>query len=85
VTPLYDSEDVAATISLIEGLPYHRRQRSRWHRADVHQRRPRARSAIVVLDIEDAGRTARLAFTGDLGHARLPILPDPEIPKGITC
>jgi len=86
VTPLYDSEDVAATISLIEGLPYHRRQEiAPGIELTFINAGHVLGSAIVVLDIEDAGRTARLAFTGDLGHARLPILPDPEIPKGVTC
>ena len=38
-------------------------------------------SAIVVLDIEDreAGRDARLVFSGDLGRPNRPILRDPSI------
>lgn len=35
-------------------------------------------SALVVLDIEDEGKTIRLCFTGDLGRPQRPILRDPE-------
>jgi len=38
-------------------------------------------AAITVLDLEEDGRTVRLAFTGDLGRRQLPILRDPvQIP-----
>jgi len=86
VTPLYDTNDVTDTIGLIEGLPYHREQTiAPGIDLTFLDAGHVLGSAIVVLDIEDEGRTARLAFTGDLGHARLPILRDPEIPKGVTC
>jgi metallo-beta-lactamase family protein len=42
-------------------------------------------SAVVVLDIVDGDQQMRLAFTGDLGHVRLPILRDPEVPTGVQC
>ena len=34
-------------------------------------------SAIVVLDIEENGKSSRLTFTGDLGRPHLPIIRDP--------
>lgn len=37
-------------------------------------------SAVVVLDLREDGRAVRLAFTGDLGVRRAPILRDPETP-----
>jgi len=40
-------------------------------------------SAIVVLDLEENGRRARLAFSGDLGRGHNDILRDPEIPAGV--
>jgi metallo-beta-lactamase family protein len=84
VEPLYDTDDVAGTLGLMIGLPYHRR----------HEVAPGVEvtfldaghvlgSAIVVLDIEDEGRHARLAFTGDLGRPHLPILRDPQVPDGV--
>ena len=42
-------------------------------------------SAIVVVDVDDDGRSLRLAFTGDLGRHHLPILRDPEIPSRVEC
>jgi metallo-beta-lactamase family protein len=40
-------------------------------------------SAITLLEIEENGRTVRLAFTGDLGRKDLPILRDPVLLDGI--
>ena len=86
VTPLYDSDDVVGTLELMIGVPYHRKEQVA-HGVSVtfldagHV----LGSAIVVLDIEDEGRHVRLAFTGDLGHVRLPILRDPEVPTGVEC
>ncbi|MEQ8280030.1 MAG: MBL fold metallo-hydrolase [Deltaproteobacteria bacterium] len=40
-------------------------------------------SALVVLDLEERGRRARLLFTGDLGRDELPLLRNPEIVDGV--
>jgi metallo-beta-lactamase family protein len=40
-------------------------------------------SAVVVLDIEEDGRTRRLLFTGDLGREDMPILRDPRAMDGV--
>lgn len=40
-------------------------------------------SAIIVLELEDKGRTLRLGFSGDLGRQNAPILRDPEIVTGL--
>jgi metallo-beta-lactamase family protein len=37
-------------------------------------------SAIVVLDLEENGRRARLVFTGDLGRSHHPFLRPPQVP-----
>lgn len=86
VTPLYDQEDVYGTLSLILGLPYHRRQTiapgidlTFFDAGHV------LGSAISVLDIEDEGKRLRIAYTGDLGRKHLPILRSPEAPEGISC
>jgi len=42
-------------------------------------------SAIVVLDLEENGRRARLVFSGDLGRGNNDILRDPEIPRDADC
>lgn len=85
VEPLYDDDDVVRVLGQMVGLPYHQ----------PHPVAPGVTvtfldaghvlgSAIVVLDVEDDGRRARIAFTGDLGRHHLPILRDPEVPGGVT-
>ncbi len=86
VTPLYTQDDVVAVIGAMGSVPYGQRQTIA---PGVTLRFLDAGhvlgSAIVVLDIEDAGRTTRLAFTGDLGRPHLPILRDPQVPEGVDC
>lgn len=84
--PLYGEADVMKALGQMVGLPYHRRQviapgvvLTFFDAGHV------LGSAIVVLDIEDEGRSLRLAFTGDLGRHHLPILRDPEVPSGVEC
>jgi metallo-beta-lactamase family protein len=84
VEPLYDEEDVTTAVSQMVGLPYHRRTAVAPGIAVTFLDAGHVLgSAIVVLDIEDEGRSVRLAFTGDLGRRHLPILRDPEIPEGV--
>jgi metallo-beta-lactamase family protein len=86
VEPLYDEEDVTAAISQMVGLPYRRREVvAPGVVATFLDAGHVLGSAIVVLDVEDEGRTLRLAFTGDLGRHHLPILRDPEVPDGVEC
>jgi metallo-beta-lactamase family protein len=86
VEPLYTHDDVTGLLGQIVGLPYRR----------PHTIAPGVvlklldaghvlGSSIVVLDIEDDGARARLAFAVDLGRKGLPILRDPEIPGGVNC
>jgi metallo-beta-lactamase family protein len=86
VEPLYGADDVVTTLAQMVGLPYHRRQTIA---PGVTLRFLEAGhvlgSALVLLDVEDEGRTMRIAFTGDLGRAGLPILRDPEVPDGVEC
>jgi metallo-beta-lactamase family protein len=35
-------------------------------------------SSIVELKLEEGGQTCKLVFSGDLGHADAPVMPDPE-------
>jgi metallo-beta-lactamase family protein len=86
VEPLYDEDDVATTLSLMIGLPYHRRQTvAPGVTATFLDAGHVLGSAIVVLDIDDNGESLRLAFSGDLGRHHLPILRDPEVPSRVDC
>jgi metallo-beta-lactamase family protein len=40
-------------------------------------------SASIVIDVEEAGSTRRLLFSGDIGRRGLPILRDPEVADGV--
>lgn len=83
VTPIYDAGDVAGAIGLFVGVPYRRRQAiAPGVSVTFHDAGHVLGSAIVVLDIDDEGENVRLVFTGDLGHAGLPLLHDSEIPSG---
>ena len=82
VEPLYGEADVAPVLAQMVGLPYHQRQLIAPGVAVTFLDAGHVLgSAIVVLDVEDEGRTLRLAFTGDLGRHHLPILRDPEVPS----
>jgi metallo-beta-lactamase family protein len=86
VEPLYREADVMAVLGQMVGLPYHRRYAvAPGVTVTFLDAGHVLGSAIVVLDVEDEGRTMRLAFTGDLGRHHLPILRDPEVPSGVEC
>lgn len=84
VEPLYGRAEVTGLLGQLISIPYHRRFTVA-PGVDVtfldagHV----LGSAIVVLDIEDAGEQMRLCFTGDLGRRHLPILRDPQVPEGV--
>ena len=81
--PLYQEEDCDATIErfrthaygeFFEPLPG-----VRAHFLDAGHM---LGSAMVVLDVEEAGRTRRLVFSGDLGHLGSPLLNPVSVPDG---
>lgn len=83
VEPLYSAEDVLRVLERTVSVPYHRRipiangiQMTFLDAGHV------LGSAIIVLDVEDEGRTKRLVFTGDLGRKNMPILRDPDVVDG---
>lgn len=83
VTPLYTHDDVLGVLELMFAIPYHRAETiAPGVSLTFHDAGHVLGSALVVLDIDDAGERLRLAFTGDLGRAGFPILRDPEVPGG---
>jgi metallo-beta-lactamase family protein len=86
VTPLYDEDDVVQAVAQMVALPYHQRHTVAPGVAVTFLDAGHVLgSAVVVLDVEDEGRSIRLAFTGDLGRHHLPILRDPEVPERVEC
>jgi len=86
VEPLYREADVMKVLAQMLSVPYHQRQVvAPGIAVTFFDAGHVLGSAIVVLDIDEDGRTLRLAFTGDLGRHHLPILRDPEIPSRVEC
>jgi metallo-beta-lactamase family protein len=83
VPPLYSMADATRTADLMAGVPY----------GKTFDVTPDVRvtfvdaghilgSASVILDYEEQDRRKRLVFSGDVGRKGLPIIRDPEAPKG---
>lgn len=86
VRPLYTRDDVMGLLGQMISVPYgHRHVIAPGVVMVFLDAGHVLGSAIVVLDIDDAGATTRLAFTGDLGRPHLPILRDPQVPEGVHC
>jgi metallo-beta-lactamase family protein len=82
--PLYGDDDVVDAIARFRTVPYHEPvEIARGVRLAFFDAGHVLGSAIAVLDVEESGRSRRIAFTGDLGRAGRPILRDPEIPEGV--
>ncbi len=77
--PLYTEADAIRTIRYFVGLNYGQTiPISRDVRLTFLDAGHILGSAMVLLEVEEDGRTKRLLFTGDLGQPDLPIVRDPE-------
>jgi metallo-beta-lactamase family protein len=84
VQPLYDVEDAERAVSMMISVPLHRPMLvapSVW--VTFHDSGHVLGSALVAIDVEEAGRKVRLLFTGDLGREELPLLRSPEVVAGV--
>jgi metallo-beta-lactamase family protein len=80
VEPIYTRQDAVNSLNAFVGIGYHRTVPvADGVRLTFYDAGHILGSAIVVLDIEEDGRTHRLVFSGDLGRKDRPILRDPEI------
>jgi metallo-beta-lactamase family protein len=79
VVPLYTSADVAGVLELFESVDYDRPFQP-FPGLEVTYRDAGhiLGSATMVLAVEEAGRTVKLGFTGDVGRDDRPILRDPQ-------
>lgn len=79
VEPLYDEEDVARTLRLVRSFPYRKPfEALPGVRVEFLEAGHILGAAIVVLDVDHAGKQRRIVFTGDHGRKNLPILRDPD-------
>lgn len=84
VAPLYDHNDVDRTMPLFTKAPYHRvTQVVESLDYEAYDAGHMLGSSFVVMTHQDAGKTVRIAFSGDLGRPGLPIVRDPETPPPV--
>jgi metallo-beta-lactamase family protein len=78
--PLYDEDDVAATVARFRALDYDvAREVAPGVRATFRDAGHILGSAIIELDVEEgSGPPRRLVFSGDLGRPGTPIIRDPS-------
>ncbi|MBM3984886.1 MAG: MBL fold metallo-hydrolase [Planctomycetes bacterium] len=77
--PLYDQDDVQRALRQFRTLPYPRPvEIADGVRLSFRDAGHILGSAIVVLDVEEVGRTRRVVFSGDVGNWPAPLLRDPE-------
>jgi metallo-beta-lactamase family protein len=83
VTPLYDQKDVARLMSRMTAIPYDTPfDVAPGIRATFVEAGHILGSASVILECTEGSRTRRLVFSGDIGRWGLPIIRDPNPPKG---
>jgi metallo-beta-lactamase family protein len=83
VTPLYTQDDVLGVLELMLAVPDHRPETvAPGVAVTFHDAGHVLGSAVIALDLDDAGERLRLAFTGDLGRTGFPVLRDPQIVGG---
>lgn len=82
VEPVYDDEDVIATLGRFVSFPYHHLfEPLPGVSASFLNSGHILGSAEVVLTVHEHGTRRRIVFTGDLGRKGLPIIRDPEYPQ----
>ncbi len=78
IEPLYTQEDVAETVPLFQGLDYSKSfEVSDGITCRFEDAGHILGSASVALKLREKSQQCSLAFTGDLGRPKLPILKDP--------
>ena len=78
IEPLYDMNDVEATLKQIDGIPYAvKHEVVKGLEVTFHDAGHILGSAIVEIDIKEGGHTRKLVFSGDLGNSYAALLRDP--------
>lgn len=78
IEPLYDLDDASAAIARFQPVSYGRPvDVAPGITATFRDAGHILGSAIIVLDVDDSGRSRRLVFSGDLGRPGTPIIDDP--------
>jgi len=79
VEPIYTMADAEAALPHFVGIGYHRPfYITKNVKLTFYDAGHILGSAIVVLDVEENGKSYRILFTGDIGRKNLPVIRDPE-------
>ncbi len=79
IEPLYNLEDVEATLDICVGINYHQKKRvADGFDINYLDAGHILGSAIVEVFIEEQGVSKKLVFSGDLGNSQAALLQDPE-------
>jgi metallo-beta-lactamase family protein len=79
IEPLYDSGDAAKVAQQTVAVPYGKAlDVFTGVRASFHEAGHILGSGCVDLRVDEAGKTKRIVFSGDIGRAGLPIIRDPQ-------
>ena len=82
--PLYTREEAEASLKYFRSLEYHRRMAvSKDIDLTFFEAGHILGSAVAVLDMKTPKGVMRIAYAADLGRFGIPLLRDPETPKGI--
>lgn len=82
--PLFDLADVEWVVEQLCRLPYREpREIMEGVQLTYHDAGHILGSAIAQFDVQEAGRTRRLVFTGDLGRRNIGLLPNPTTIQNI--
>jgi metallo-beta-lactamase family protein len=86
VEPLYTQADIGPLMQQMVGEPYGKTfPVAPGIRATFVDAGHILGSASVILDCTENGATRKLVFSGDVGRWGLPIIRDPQPPKGADC
>ncbi len=79
IEPIYDEDDAAKAISLLKGLDrYESFEPAKGCRVTYHNAGHVLGSSFIEIELEEAGQTRKIVFSGDLGEDDHPIVNDPD-------
>lgn len=82
---LYDEQDVGRLLQRLQPEVLHQEVAlGKGVSVVLHEAGHILGSAIVQLDVRGGGQPERLVFSGDLGHARQPLMRNPAVVQGAT-
>jgi metallo-beta-lactamase family protein len=80
VEPLYTMEDAERTLPLLQPVPYYTPKKLDDFLAyECYDAGHMLGSSVIILHYRNGGKRIRLAYSGDVGRPKLPIVRDPDV------